>query len=126
MSREPFVIIGTKKHACAAYRCRAKRDGRGRLCAKHYKRLRRWKDPVAYAYSVTKCNARRRGKDFDISLEDWRTFCAATGYVEAKGRKASAASIDRIDNSRGYTLDNIRVISLSDNSRKGCAEEVPF
>jgi len=118
----PFIVIAKKRSHCQAYRCKGKKDKSGKFCAKHYKRLRKFRDPVAYAYSVTKCNARRRGKSFDLTLEEWRQFCEDTRYVELKGRTAASASIDREDNRLGYTLSNIRVISLSENSRKAAAE----
>lgn len=71
------------------------------------------------AYNNLKCNARRRGKDFDLSFEEFSKFALMCDYLKGKGRKSTSYSIDRIDNEKGYTLDNIQVTTLGENSRKG-------
>jgi hypothetical protein len=63
-------------------------------------------------------NAKRRGIDFDLTLEQFRVFCTNTEYLKLKGKKSGSMSIDRIDNRRGYEIDNIRLITLAENSRK--------
>lgn len=71
------------------------------------------------AYNNLKCNAKRRDKDFDLSFEDFEKFAIEYDYLRGKGKKTSSYSIDRIDNSKGYTIDNIQVTTLGENSRKG-------
>lgn len=39
--------------------------------------------------------------------------------MAGKGRHADSYSVDRIDNDKGYTIDNIRVLTLSENASKG-------
>ena len=63
-------------------------------------------------------NAKRRGKDFRLTLAEFELFCEQTNYLVLKGKTAKSASIDRIDHTRGYFIDNIQVLSLSDNSKK--------
>lgn len=66
-----------------------------------------------------KRGATERGLPFDISIEEaWSLYlkqdrrCALSGIPilisSSPPRRTSTASMDRIDNSRGYTLDNIR------------------
>jgi hypothetical protein len=89
-----------------------------KLCHKCEKRKYREKYPLKYWYDTLKMNAKRRGKDFSLTLEQFETFCKQTGYNELKGKTASSLSIDRINNDRGYCFDNIRAITLSENSSK--------
>ncbi len=63
-------------------------------------------------------NATRRKKEFTITLEFFREFCYATNYIQKKGRSGDAYTIDRIDNDKGYTSDNIRILSAFDNNSK--------
>jgi hypothetical protein len=75
-----------------------------------------------------KARAKSRGLPFDI---DWKwmvktfrstTHCPVSGIEfdwKASNRDLSnCPSLDRFDNSRGYTKDNVNVISLKANSRK--------
>jgi hypothetical protein len=52
-------------------------------------------------------------------MEQFKQFCQETNYIAGKGRTLLSYSIDRIDNTKGYTIDNIRVITVTENSRKG-------
>jgi hypothetical protein len=89
-----------------------------KLCWSCIKKQFAESDPVRYCYVVLKNNAKRRGKKFTISLSFFRKFCTATDYIQNKGKTSQSYSIDRIDNAKGYTKDNIRILSLSENSRK--------
>lgn len=81
--------------------------------SKEYKR----KYPLHYWFNILRSNARRRGKKFTLSFCEFEMFCKKTGYIEKKGKTATSLSIDRINPMRGYTKENIRAISLSDNTR---------
>lgn len=65
-----------------------------------------------------KANARRRGKAWSISIEEFTKLCIETGYIDKKGRKSQSMSIDRIDESKGYSIDNVRVIPFGLNSQR--------
>lgn len=123
---EPFVTIDRGKHSkqCCAYRCKNNRAKGRKYCHKH--KMRAWKFyyPEKYAYWYLKNNALRRGKDFQLTFEEFVEFCKETNYMEEKGKFGKAASIDRIDPAKGYTKDNIQVLSLSENTRKGNMERV--
>jgi hypothetical protein len=73
--------------------------------------------------------AKMKGLEFDLTKEDIviPEYCPVLGIkLEATvgtGRRnldelESSPSIDRVDNSRGYTRDNIMVISLRANNLK--------
>lgn len=76
------------------------------------------------------CQARNRsnnsGLTFDLTQEwaqsRWTGACELTGLEfshPSKGRSQFSASIDRIDNSLGYTKDNCRFILWAINKLKG-------
>ena len=123
-----FRIVENKApHLCVAYRCGNKRTAKDRFCSKHSHRYQRDTNPIGYVFHALRQNARRRGKEFSITIEEFRTFCEETDYLNKRGKTGKSASIDRIDNSKGYSLYNIRVISLSENSYKRNHEDyAPF
>ena len=74
--------------------------------------------PETYFFNILRGNAKRRGKEFNLTLEEFRKFCKETNYLEFKGKTASSASIDRIRAWEGYHKDNIQILTLSDNVKK--------
>lgn len=115
-----FKIIPSKKKKglCTAYRCGNAHTPKDRFCSKHRHRFNKEKDPVKYTFNRKKSNSRRRGIPWNLSLPEFRQFCEETGYMDKKGRTAFAASIDRIDPTRGYEIGNLQLLSLSDNTKK--------
>lgn len=79
----------------------------------------RAKNPIRYAYHNLKSNSKRRGKEFDLTFEQFKEFCYKTNYIQGKGITKDSYSIDRKDNDKGYTIDNIRILTVSENSKKG-------
>jgi len=57
------------------------------------------------------------GIDFDNGMKNLKKCSEIAGYSD-KGETWSFASIDRIDSSKGYSYDNIRIISQYANSLK--------
>ncbi len=104
---------------CITKHCRKRRISTGFYCASCVKRKYAERHPVKYAYAVLKNNAKRRGVYFDLTLEQFSQFCVKYDYLSGRGKKSESLSIDRIDNTQGYTLSNIRVLTLSENSAKG-------
>lgn len=86
---------------------------------REYQREYRKRNPLKYAYLTLKHNAKRRGHAFELTFEDFKAFCYVTDYIGKKGITKTSYSIDRIDNTKGYILSNIRVVTVSDNSKKG-------
>lgn len=124
-----FRISEVKKKKgkqCCAYSCRSDPvSKKGGLCHKHFARSRRLSDPVGTRYTQFKGNAKRRGKAFSITLNEFREFCSDTGYLIQKGKRGRHATIDRINNNLGYSIDNIQLLTNKQNASKGCLK-CPF
>lgn len=118
-----MVLSPSKKEAgryCCAYACRNEPIARkGGLCHKHYARRLKERDPVLDRYNNFKGNARQRGKEFSITIEEFRDFCQRTGYIIDKGKRGQNATVDRIVNARGYHIDNIQLLTNRQNASKG-------
>lgn len=112
---------------CITEDCSNDRAPQRRVCYKCRTREVRKRRPVLAAYYTLKANAKRRGKEFDLTLEQFEQFCHKTLYIGYKGRTGTALSIDRVDSSKGYTMDNIVVLTNSENGAKGFREgNTPF
>jgi hypothetical protein len=80
--------------------------------------------------NASKQRARDKGREHNITVQDLKAIYPANGlcpifgtvleFNEA-GFRDSSPSIDRIDSSKGYTIDNIQVISWKANRIKGAA-----
>lgn len=103
---------------CPAYRCKNEVSDHKKYGHRHHAQSQKGNNPVGYHYNLLKQNAKRRGKDFGITMGEFRTLCEETGYLDKKGKSKNSASLDRIDPEKGYYYENLQVISLSDNSKK--------
>lgn len=117
--------IPTKKlkGLCVAYRCTNKHKPKDKYCAKHRKRKEKETNLVGVTFWNLKSNAKRRNKDFNLTLDEFKIFCERTNYLKLKGRVKNKASIDRIDPNKGYSLDNINILTVSENSKKRYTDE---
>lgn len=110
-----------RKLKCRTPYCRRESGGK-RLHSTYCSRCRtrRFKDahPLRYSFKKLKDRALERGKDFGLTFEQYRAFAEKTDYARMKGKTSLSLSIDRIENSRGYHANNIRAITLRENSRK--------
>jgi hypothetical protein len=109
-----FLCMKTK---CETKYCKNK--VKGKYCSTCRSKKSREQNPVKYSYSNLKSNSKRRGIAFKLTFEEFIQFCYQTQYLAGKGKTKTSFSIDRIENDKGYTLDNIRILTLSDNSKKG-------
>ena len=101
---------------CKTAHCR--NEGKPNICNKCRDRKFKEAHPIEYAYNKLKHNSKRRGKEFDLSIDEFRQFCIETQYLRGVGKTSKSFSIDRKDNNKGYTKDNIQVLTLGDNTRK--------
>ena len=81
-------------------------------------KCQRLKNPEKYAYQTLKDNAKRRGKEFTLTLEQFCKFAIKTNYIAKKGRRKDSIHIDRIRENDGYTEDNIQALTNTQNVRK--------
>lgn len=83
-------------------------------------RGRKWRQThyLQYLFLTIKGNAKRREKSFTLTFKEFIKFCKNTDYDMLKGKKALCLSIDRINPLIGYCKENIRAITISDNSKR--------
>ncbi len=103
---------------CETKNCRKTAAPKRRVC--YSCSVKRYKDrnPVRYAFSVMKNNAKRRGKAFEISFEYFKKFVIDTSYMAGKGITKTGLHIDRIKEELGYIEGNLQVITNTQNVKK--------
>lgn len=108
-------------------KCRSKQNRDWRESKRGAEDVQRW---IKSRTRGARYRARQKGLDFDIDLNmiELPRFCPVLGlklsYAIHTGKKEpspNAASLDRIDSSKGYTNDNIQVISARANLLKNDA-----
>ena len=107
------------KPKCETNHCRKRKVKGRKYCHSCIKKAYKEKHPVRYSYNSLKQNAKRRQKDFSLTFEEFEQFCYKTDYIRGAGKMSHSYSIDRIDSTKGYHIDNIQVLTLSQNSSKG-------
>lgn len=124
-TRRPFCTICEKQDRAATYlRTRDKRIKRS-LTYKEQNVQRK-------ILGDARASAKRKGLEFNLTIEDIiiPTHCKYLGtplkLELGRGLVWSNPSIDRIDSSKGYTKDNVQIISRKANTMKNCstAEEL--
>ena len=113
------------KKATRARRRRADVKIKSAAYAKSYAARR---GPTYKMVLAARSRAKARGLECDLPL-DWKasiTTCELTGLPFVKGCRLYAASIDRIDNDKGYTVENYRLVLCAVNHMKntGTDEDV--
>lgn len=103
---------------CATKNCRKKKAPRGNFCYSCIIRKFAAKHPEKYAYFTLRNNAKRRGKEFTITFEDFQKFCIKTKYMIKKGIERDSLHIDRKKEWEGYVKGNIQCLTNSENMRK--------
>lgn len=121
-----FPMVETNLHHCASLRCKGlvnKNKEHSPYCSKHRYSNFRDAHPLACAYHNLRHRARQRGHEFTLTFEEYVSFAVRTNYGLMKGRTTMSLSVDRIDDTKGYNVTNIRALRLGLNSRKSF---VPF
>lgn len=102
----------------------ANKEHRAEHAAKKH-RERKENAPELYLWKYAKSRARQDNLEFNLEVEDIiipeRCPYFKTPFV--MNDKQTAASLDRIDSTRGYTKDNIMVISYLANRMKSNATQ---
>lgn len=83
------------------------------------------KNPIPNIIKTIRHRAKKRGQEFTITKEDIviPEFCPVFGFkmehnFGKNGGKFNSPSVDRIDNTKGYTPENIQIISRLANAMK--------
>ena len=128
------------------YRGSARHATYCKTCLREKRRATRVSSPRTYARGMwqnAKSRSAKKGIEFAITPDDvlnrlnycgWR--CEVTGMKvampeisqgtsvrEAHAQKISSPSLDRIDSSRGYTVDNIRITSCGFNLMRATMDD---
>ena len=80
-----------------------------------------------YIIRNSKFSAKRQGHEFNLKYTDFELpeYCPILGlkleYGSGEGNNPQHASLDRIDNSKGYVPGNVMIISRLANQMKSCA-----
>lgn len=106
------------KKRCSFPRCTRRRGRRTSCCPKHNWQRYKEKYPLRYAFQKLRARAAERGHAFTLTFEQYEQFAIKTNYATLKGKSSQSLSVDRIDPKRGYHADNIRAITLRENSRR--------
>lgn len=90
-----------------------------RVCNTCASKAFRLKHEATAAYLSLKNNAKRRGKEFTLTLEEWKKFCSETNYLQLRGTLPEQSCVDRKDATKGYSYDNLQILTNSQNGIKG-------
>ena len=107
-----------RKGNCVASGCRNKHAQNRNYCWTCVKRKYAKDNPIRYAYQSLRNNAKTRKKEFDLTFNEFKKFCSKTKILLGRGIQKDSLHIDRIDESKGYTIDNIQVLTNSENVKK--------
>ena len=97
-----------------------------KLCATCRTKEYKEKHPINYFYLQLKKSAKRRNKIFTLTLREFKLFCEKTNCLNKRGKHTGDFTIDRIDPDKGYSLNNIRLITVSENIKRHFNNEIPI
>jgi len=103
---------------CKTDSCTKEAEKGRSLCHACAKRRYVEKHPFKFAYQNLKGNAKRRGKVFDLTFEEFKKFAVETEYWHKRGKKSTSLHIDRKDETLGYTAGNIQPLENCANLKK--------
>ena len=100
-----------------------------RLCGAEYQKADRNKHPIKYLLKDAKQHAKQRNQEYDLSeqdiinlLEKQNNRCAINGLSFSEYK----LSLDRIDSNKGYTVDNVQLVTIKVNRMKSDFEVSEF
>lgn len=112
---------GKSVRECATPSCRNRTRRQGNYCNTCCHRKWRETHPAEAAFYNLKHRAKDRGHKFLITRVEFVTWCEKTGYHKLKGKSAEAMSVDRKDETGPYSIENIKMMPLGENTRKAHA-----
>lgn len=74
---------------------------------------------ATYVLNMLRHSARKRALEFTLTVEQFKSWCAQTGYLQKRGTKTTGLTVDRIDHSKGYHIWNITTATHLENSTRG-------
>ena len=107
-----------KVNSCSTKYCRKPRGKNRRVCYSCQKRKTAENHPIKNAYYNLRTNAKRRGKQFDLTFEEFRKWAVETEYMLGKGKSKHSFHVDRIREYEGYNINNLQILTNSENKKK--------
>lgn len=107
--------------------CRNERSKARKVCetCKHREFVK--KNPHIMVWHWIKKSAKRRNIFFNLDKLLFKEFLIKNNYVSLSGRGGKSLTVDRIKPELGYILENLQVITRSENTKKYHREEkTPF
>ena len=108
-----------KAGKCMSFGCRRNRAGNKFRCNTCRSRIHRIRHELEYVFGTLRASAAKRGIDFRLTKKEFKEFCKVTGYLARRGQGEGYMTVDRIDSTRGYEADNIRILEWLENSSQG-------
>lgn len=122
MAAAPKLTIAEEKKKkrgmCVSLHCKKSHRERSNFCHSCEKKKYREKNPVMSTYTLLRSNAKRRGKRFVITIEEFKQWVVKHDYMDGKGTGSSNKTIDCINPLIGYQVDNMQVLTNAENIRK--------
>lgn len=93
----------------------------------HHNTIWRLNNPDRWLLNSCRSSAKKKGLEFSIKASDIKipSHCPYLGIpievTVGEGNRPNGPSVDRLDNNKGYTPDNIQVISSLANRMKNSA-----
>lgn len=107
---------------CVTKYCKRKRRKHSTKCYTCLSREYRKKNPFRYSYQAFKDNAKRRGKEFLVTYQEYVDFGLKHHLFRPDGTRYNNMTIDRLDCTKGYHVENMQVLTCIENSRKRYVE----
>lgn len=128
------------KQLCITPYCRRPHGKGMRKCYSCRQKQNQQRNPYTVAYNIFKQNAKRRAKERGVPFEHWfrldkeqfKQLADEHNYLANKGVRPKKLHIDRKEAHIGYTPDNVRIITCSENCSKAqyergdVLEDLPF
>lgn len=111
------------KNKCSTPYCKNDRAPNRKICHKCKSQREKVLNPIFYYYNNLRNNAKRRGKEFTLTRDEFEQFCKETNYIELKGKSTKSMTIDRKNADKGYSYDNIQILTQKLNGLKGVFEK---
>ena len=129
VNREGYKIEGDKRECTLCNSMFIKTSKTVTLCNKCNSERVKSQSPIMKMYRRAKSRSKEFKREFNIAPFDITipSHCPILGIElatqEGSGGKINSPSLDRIDSSKGYTKDNIQVISALANRMKSNADK---